>query len=191
MTWAGFVVGFISGLGIGLMANFIYDIVKGYACRSLLRSIKVRPTDIGRSVNGDLVYVVEMLVGTGNALVRLIGHRVSICISPVAWFYGENGSRFRALALRVGSQVIDVNDMRSRFDVVSNDCVTLALAKYSGRVMRLYKFGGWASEEPLDGTYDVVLAVQDARGHPVSEHRIPRWIRNGHVVVDEENDSVV
>ena len=186
MDCVSFVVGFFSGILVGIVGNLFYDCLKSYAGRRLLGGLAVRPMDAPRRADNEGFWLVELLVGRGDWLTKMFGERATVEIHTLVRFDG-NGTSVRGSAFKVHSGVINKYDMHDTFEITQNSRVALAVVRRSSEDNKLYHFGGFAADTPLDKTYDATIVIQDKKERTLSEHTIKSYIRDGNVVIDEEN----
>lgn len=169
------------------MGERLYDSLKDKAGKSLLKHIGIKPITWSKRANGEIFYSVELIVKEGNWLCKIFPD-ASAEICPLVRFEGEDGTKVHALAFKIDPQVVSISEMKASFKITRNSTIMLAIVKRTLSDLELYQFGGFASEMPLNKTYDAIVIIRDRYYKTVSEHRIKDYIREGNVVVDERNN---
>ena len=159
-----------------ILAGIIY--IKGWAVRSLLSHLQVKPLESPVSDGERTYWLVELTIGKGNLICRIIRGLASMNLSASVTFEpgDEKSGIYNSNAYEIE---FGIRNRRIIFPIIPNIRRRLAIVQRFPD-LSLRTFGDSFGYSHLDGSYDIIISFKDDNGKVVGKkHRVYSYIQDG------------
>ena len=186
-NWLSFILGIPVGWGLGIMSNLAYDRLKDWAIKSLFQDLKVCPLDEKISDGNKGYWLIELAVGKGNSVCKILSKKVSADLYCKVKFepLTDSDDTYTSDAYEVS---LGIRNKRILFPITRNAKIKLAVVQRFG-VLPLRTLGDSFGNSELPGSYCLIVWFKDYMGQDIGyKHKIYQYIRDGNPTIDERNN---